>query len=78
MSIVDVGKASGPDPIITHNGVEVLEYLCGDGIWQIEFYPSKTNGHCLTLQKDIKHYCKTIVISKQTNYDIPTLCYVGY
>jgi hypothetical protein len=29
-------------------------------------------------KKDIKHYYKAIIISKQTNHGIPTLCYVGY
>jgi hypothetical protein len=77
-SIVDVGKASGLDPIITHNGVQVLECLCGDNIGQIELYPSKSNSRCLTLQKYIKHYYKAIIISKQTNYDIHALCHVGY
>jgi len=30
------------------------------------------------LQKSIKHYYKTIIISKQTNHGIPVWCYVGY
>jgi hypothetical protein len=33
LSVVDVGEGSNADPIVTHNGVEVLECLCGDGIW---------------------------------------------
>jgi hypothetical protein len=32
LSIINVGEANGPDPIITHNGAEVLEYLFGDDI----------------------------------------------
>jgi hypothetical protein len=30
------------------------------------------------VQKDIKHYCKAKIISKQIDCGIPTLCYVGY
>jgi hypothetical protein len=37
--VVDMGETTGPDPIITHNGVEVLECLCGDDIWQIKCCP---------------------------------------
>ncbi len=76
--IVDVGETSGPNPIITHNGAEVLEHLCGDNIWRIECYPPKLNSRCSTLQKDIKHYYKAIIIHKQTNCGILDLCYVGY
>jgi len=31
--VMGVGETSGFDPIITHNGVEVFECLCGDDIW---------------------------------------------
>jgi hypothetical protein len=30
--VVDVGEGSGAETIVTHNGVEVLECLYGDGI----------------------------------------------
>jgi hypothetical protein len=30
------------------------------------------------LQKNTKHYCKAIIISKQTDISILTSCYVGY
>jgi hypothetical protein len=30
------------------------------------------------LQKDIKHYCKAKIISKQIDHGIFALCYVGY
>jgi hypothetical protein len=46
--------------------------------WQIEQCPPKSNNHFLMLQKDIKHYYKTKIISKQTYHGIPTSCYVGY
>jgi hypothetical protein len=70
---VDVGETSNLDLVITHNGVEVFECLCGDDIC-----PLKSSSHCLVLQKDIKHYYKAKIISKQTDHDIPTPCYVGY
>jgi hypothetical protein len=73
-----VGEASDPDPIITHNGAEILECLYGDDIWQIEQCPLKSNSHFSTLQKAIKHYYKTKIVSKQTYCGIPTPCYVGY
>ncbi len=60
--VVDVGEPNGHDLVITHNGAEVFECLCGDDIWRIEHYPPKSNNHCLTLQKDIKHYCKVKII----------------
>jgi hypothetical protein len=75
---VDVGETSGLDHVITHNGAEVLECLCKDGIWQIELCPLKSRNYCLTLQKDIKHYNKTKIISKQTNRGIYAPRYVGY
>jgi len=31
--IVDVGKISGLMHVVTHNGAEVLDCLCGEGIW---------------------------------------------
>ncbi len=61
-----------------HNGVEVLECLYGDNISWIQHCPPKSNNHCSTLQKDIKHYYKCIIISKQIDRGIPALCYVGY
>jgi hypothetical protein len=36
---VDVGETNNLDLVITHNGVEVLECLCGDDIWQIKRCP---------------------------------------
>jgi hypothetical protein len=68
---MDVGETNGLDPIITHNGVEVLECLYGDAIWRIERCPSKPNNHYAMLQKDTKHYCKTKIVSKQIDYGIP-------
>jgi hypothetical protein len=73
-----MGEGSGIDPIVNHNGVEVLECLCGDGIWQIKRCPPKLNNYWSALQKYTNHYYKDIIISKQTNYGILTLCYVGY
>jgi hypothetical protein len=32
-SIIDVGKGSSIDHVVIHNGVEVLECLCADGMW---------------------------------------------
>jgi hypothetical protein len=75
---VDMGEANDLDPIITHNGVEVFECLCGDGIWQIECCLPKSSNHCSVLQKDTKHYYKAKIISKQIDHGIPTPCYVGY
>jgi hypothetical protein len=74
----DVGKGSGVDIVVTHNGAKVLECLCGDNIWRIEHCPLKSNTHCSTLQINIKHYCKAKTISKQIDCGIPTPCYVGY
>jgi hypothetical protein len=31
--VVDVGEGSSTNLVVTHNGVEVLECLCGDDIW---------------------------------------------
>ncbi len=56
--------------VVTYNGVEVLDCLCGDDIWRIEHCPPKSKNHSLTLQKDIKHYYKTMIISKQTDCGI--------
>ncbi len=75
--IVDVGETNNLGLIITHDGVEVLECLCGDDISQIECYPPKSNNDWLTLQKNTKHYGKAKIISKQTNHGTPTPCYVG-
>jgi hypothetical protein len=61
----------------THNGAEVFEFLCGDDIWQIERCPLKSSSCCLVLQKDIKHYYKAIIISKQIDRGILVMCYVG-
>ncbi len=66
--VVDVGKGNNIDHVVTDNGIEVLECLCGDGIRQIEHCPLKVNNCCLVLQKDTKHYCKAIIISKQIDY----------
>ncbi len=73
---MDVGETIGLDLVITHNGVKVLECLCGTNIWRIECCPPKSSSCCLTLQKDAKHYYK--IISKQTYCDIRAPCYVGY
>jgi len=74
---MDVGEISNPMPIVTHNGAEVLECLFSEGIWWIEQCPPKTNIHYSTLQKNIKHYYKAKIISKQIDHGIPILCYVG-
>ncbi len=37
--VVDVGETNNPNHVIIHNGVEVLECLYGDGIWQFECCP---------------------------------------
>jgi len=42
--IVDVGETNNLGLIITHDGVEVLECLCGDDISEIECYPPKSNN----------------------------------
>jgi hypothetical protein len=52
--------------VLTHNGEEVLECLCGDDIWHIERCNPKSNAQCSTLQKDAKHYCKAKIISRGT------------
>jgi hypothetical protein len=75
---MDVRETNHPILVITHNGVEVFECLFGDVTWRIEHCPSKLNTLCSTLQKDIKHYCKAKIISKQTDHGIPAPCYVGY
>ncbi len=75
---MDVKETSSPHHVITHNGVEALEYLYGDGIWRIEHYPLKSNNHCSMLHKDIKHYYKARIISKQIDHGIFAMCYVGY
>jgi hypothetical protein len=38
---MDLGEISYLVPIVTHNGVEVLECLCGIGLWQIKRCPPK-------------------------------------
>jgi hypothetical protein len=76
--VVDMEETSGFDLVITCNGVEVFECLCGGDIWQIERCPLKLSSHYLALQKDIKHYYKAKIISKQTNHGILAPCYVGY
>jgi hypothetical protein len=75
---MDVGKTNIHVLIITHNGVEVLKCLCGDGIWRTKHCPPKLNTHYSTLQEDIKHYCEAKFISKQINHGILDPCYVGY
>jgi len=62
----------------THNGVEVLECFCGNNILRIEHCPLKSNSHCLVLQINTKHYCKSRIISKQTDRGIVAPCYFGY
>jgi hypothetical protein len=74
---VDVKETNIPHHVITHNGVQVPKYFYGDGISRIEHCPSKSNSHCLMLHKDIKHYYKAIIISKQTDHGIYALSYVG-
>jgi hypothetical protein len=68
---------NGPNPIITHNGVKVLECLYGDGIWLIEHYPLKSKT-LFGIAKNIKHYYKAKIISKQIDRGTPIPCYVGY
>ncbi len=77
-STVDVVEGNDINHVVTHNGVEVFECFYGDDIWQIEHCPPKSNNCCSMLQKDIKHYSKAKIISKQIDHDIPTPCYVGY
>jgi hypothetical protein len=76
--VIDVGKGSNADFVITHNGAEVFECLYGDGIWQIEHCPLMSNIFFSMLQKDIKHYCKAKIISKQIDSCILAPCNVGY
>ncbi len=73
--VVDVAEISSHVLVIAHNG-QVFE-LWGQHLtnWML---PPKSNIHCLVLQKDIEHYCKTKIISKQINRGIIVLCYVGY
>jgi hypothetical protein len=73
-----MGEANDPNIVITHNGTEVLECLCGDGIWQIECCPLKSSNHCSVLQKYTKHYCKAKINSKQIDHGNPIPCYVDY
>jgi hypothetical protein len=75
---MDVGETNSLDHVITHNGVEGLECLCGDDIYQIECCPLKSSNCCLALQKGTKHYYKAIIISKQIDHGIHAPCYVGY
>ncbi len=75
---MDVGETSNFDHVITHNGVEALECLRGDNIYQIECCPLKSSNCCSALQKGTKHYYKIIIISKQTDHGIHAPCYVGY
>jgi hypothetical protein len=63
--------------VLTHNGEEVLEHLCGGNIWCIEWCPPKSNAQCSTLQKETKHYYKVKIILKKTNHGIFSPCYVG-
>ncbi len=68
-SIVDVGETSDPDFVITHNGVEVLECLCGDDIWQSEWCPPKSNNHCSMLQN--KHW---MLLQSQNHFKTNISC----
>ncbi len=61
-TILDVRETNNLIHVITDNGAEVLECLCGDNIWQIECYPPKLNTCCLVLEKDTTHYCKAKII----------------
>ncbi len=72
-----MGETNNPMPIVTHNGVEVLECFSNEGIWQIEQCRPKSNTHYLALQKNTKHYYKAKIISKQIDHGIHILCYVG-
>jgi len=77
-SIVDVGETNDPNLVITYNGVNFFESLCGDGIWKIEQCPLKSSSQCSVLQKDIKYYYKARIISKQIDCGILVPYYVGY
>ncbi len=76
--ILDAGETNNHVHVITHNGAKVLKGLYRDNIWKIECYPSKSNTCCSMLEKYTTHYCKTKIISKQTNHGILVPCYVGY
>jgi hypothetical protein len=75
---MDVGEIIGLVLVITHNGADVLECFGGDEIWQIECCLPKSSSHYWVLQKGIKHYCKTKMISKQIDHGILAMCNVGY
>jgi len=55
-----------------------LSAFVGMEFGELNAAPQKLNTHCSTLQKDIKHYYKAKIISKQINHGIFALCYVGY
>jgi hypothetical protein len=38
-SIVDMGETNGPNIVITHNDMEVLEYLCGTTFGELNVIP---------------------------------------
>jgi hypothetical protein len=42
-SVVNVGEGNNVDPIVTHNGADVLECFYGNDIWRIECCPLKSN-----------------------------------
>jgi hypothetical protein len=45
-----MGETNDLELVVMQNGVKVLVCLCGEGIWQIECCPLKSNTHCLALQ----------------------------
>jgi len=75
---INVKKGNSANPIVTHNGVEVLQCLCGHNIWLIEHCTPKLNNCCLMLQKDTEHYYKSKIIFKQIDHGILARYYVGY
>jgi len=53
--------------VLIVKGVEVLEVTYGDGAWDIIQCPPTSHVLCqLTLQKSIKQYCNSKIISKTT------------
>jgi hypothetical protein len=44
-----IGACCGINPIVTHNGGEVYESICGHGLWHIEHHPPKSNIPCSVL-----------------------------
>jgi hypothetical protein len=78
LSAVDVGEGNIANLVVTYNGAEVLECLYGDDIGELNIVPLNQiviTQHC---KKNIKHYCKATIISKQIDHGSPTFYYVGY